>query len=72
VRCRGVRILCRRGFVTVRRRADPQLKKVAAERGEDALTPQQPRSWLGMVAGWMGLKESDLSIQTCLHAFCTR
>jgi ubiquitin carboxyl-terminal hydrolase 20/33 len=69
------------GFVSVTR--DPfmdlqleipkeqQLKKIGAERGSDALTPQVNRGFFSSVGAMLGLSTPTLSLATCLHSFCT-
>lgn len=52
---------------------DKHLRKVEQERGQEALTPQNKSSWFGFdnVLNYVGLKSAPLSLQTCLHSFCT-
>jgi len=69
------------GFVSVTR--DPfmdlqleipreqQLKKIGAERGSEALTPQVNRGFFSTMGAMLGLSTPTLSLETCLHSFCT-
>jgi ubiquitin carboxyl-terminal hydrolase 20/33 len=48
-----------------------QLKKIGAERGSEALTPQVSKGFFGSVGALLGLSTPTLSLETCLHSFCT-
>lgn len=50
---------------------ESQLKKISAERGEEALTPQASRGFFGSISNYLGLTSPTLSLETCLHSFCT-
>lgn len=47
-----------------------QLKRVGAERGIKALTPAK-QGWFGGFMNWVGITSPPLSLETCLHSFCT-
>ena len=48
-----------------------QLKKIGAERGSDALTPQAKGGFFSGLGNFLGLSTPTLSLETCLHSFCT-
>lgn len=48
-----------------------QLKKIGAERGTDALTPQAKGGFFSGLGNFLGLSTPTLSLETCLHSFCT-
>lgn len=50
---------------------DAQLKKIGVERGSEALTPQANRGFFGSISNYLGLTSPTLSLETCLHSFCT-
>ena len=50
---------------------ESNMKRIAAERGTDAMTPPTKQSWLGSLLTYTGLVPPPLSLETCLHAFCT-
>ena len=50
---------------------ESNMKRIAAERGTEAMTPQTKQSWLGSLLTYTGLVPPPLSLETCLHAFCT-
>lgn len=50
---------------------DQQLKKIGQERGQEALTPQGKVSWFTAFCNYTGLTQPQLSVETCLHSFCT-
>jgi len=47
-----------------------QLKRVSMERGKEALTPNNS-GWFGSTLNALGITSAPLSLQTCLHSFCT-
>ena len=50
---------------------ESNMKRIAAERGTEAMTPQTKQSWFGSLLSYTGLVPPPLSLETCLHAFCT-
>ena len=50
---------------------ESNMKRIAAERGIEAMTPPTKQSWLGSLLTYTGLVPPPLSLETCLHAFCS-
>ena len=50
---------------------ESNMKRIAAERGIEAMTPPTKQSWLGSLLTYTGLVPPPLSLETSLHAFCT-
>ena len=50
---------------------ESQLKKIGAERGTDALTPQANKGFFGSLGNYLGITSPTLSLETCLHSYCT-
>ena len=54
---------------------DSNLKRIAAERGSEAMTPAGKQSWLGSLLTYTGIMPAPLSLETCLtgdHRVLTR
>jgi len=50
---------------------EAQLKKIGNERGAEALTPQTNKGIFSSIGSFLGLTSPALSLETCLHSFCT-
>ena len=50
---------------------ESNMKRIAQERGSEAMTPPGKQSWLGSLLTYTGIMPAPLSLETCLHSFCT-
>jgi hypothetical protein len=51
--------------------SDSQLGRVVGERGSEALSSLEKQSWLGTLGSYVGLVDAPMSLEACLHSFCT-